>query len=78
MSLGDYNVLHGSSFCSCAIFICRLYKSLGDYDVLRGVFSQQIGTKPITREALEAEERGDYLEALRLYKEVRGVTAAWD
>ena len=51
-------------------YLCRLYKSLGDYDVLHGVFSRQIGTKPITREALEAEERRDYFEALRLYKEV--------
>ena len=53
-------------------YLCRLYKSLGDYDVLHGVFSRQIGTKPITREALEAEERRDYFEALRLYKEVSG------
>ena len=54
------------------LYLCRLYKSLGDYDVLHGVFSRQIGTKPITREALEAEERRDYFEALRLYKEVGG------
>ena len=51
-------------------YLCRLYKSLGDYDVLHGVFSRQIGTKSITQEALEAEERRDYFEALRLYKEV--------
>ncbi len=50
---------------------CRLYKSLGDYDVLRGIFkSTHVGTKGNTREALEAEERADYMEALRLYKEV--------
>ena len=54
------------------LYLCRLYKSLGDYDVLHGVFSRQIGTKPITREALEAEERRDYFEALQLYKEVGG------
>ena len=54
------------------LYLCRLYKSLGDYDVLHGVFSRQIGTKPITQEALEAEERRDYFEALRLYKEVGG------
>ena len=48
----------------------RLYKSLGDFDSLCGIFSSQIGTKAITSDALEAEERGDYQRALQLYKEV--------
>ena len=47
----------------------RLYKSLRDYDTLRGIFSSQVGVKAITKEALAAEERTDYVEALRLYKE---------
>ena len=47
-----------------------MYKSVGDYDILRGIFSNLEGTQEITRKALEAEERGDYLEALGLYKEV--------
>lgn len=51
---------------------CRLYKSLGDYDTLRGIFSSQVGVKAITKEALAAEERTDYVEALRLYKEAVG------
>ena len=57
---------------SIAIFClpCRLYKSLGDFDSLCGIFSSQIGTKAITSDALEAEERGDYQRALQLYKEV--------
>ena len=50
----------------------RLYKSLGDYDTLRGVFSSHIGVKRVTQEALAAEERADYAEALRLYKEAMG------
>lgn len=50
----------------------RLYKSLGDYDTLRGIFSSQVGVKAITKEALAAEERADYVEALRLYKEAVG------
>ncbi|CAI8051260.1 DNA-dependent protein kinase catalytic subunit [Geodia barretti] len=50
----------------------RLYKSLGDYDTLRGLFSSQVGVKAITKEALAAEERTDYVEALRLYKEAVG------
>jgi len=47
-----------------------LYKSLGDYDAVRGIFSSQVGTKRETKEALEAEERVDYLDALHHYKEV--------
>jgi len=49
----------------------RLYRSLGDYDVLRGIFTGHIGTQPITQKALEAEARGDYSVALKLYNEVR-------
>lgn len=49
----------------------RLYRSLGDYDVLRGIFTGHIGTKPITQKALEAEAQGDYSLALKLYNEVR-------
>ena len=49
----------------------RLYKSIEDFDVLRGIFSSQIGTQVITKEALEAEGRGDYTKALKLYSQVR-------
>ena len=49
----------------------RLYRSLGDYDVLRGIFTEHIGTQSITQKALEAEARGDYSLALKLYNEVR-------
>lgn len=52
----------------------RLYKSLGDFDSLCGIFSSEIGTKAITSDALEAEERGDYPRALQLYKEVCNYT----
>ena len=52
-------------------YMYRLYKSLGDYDTLRGVFGNLEGTKDITCRALEAEERGDYQHALKMYKEVR-------
>ena len=48
----------------------RLYKSLGDFDVLCGIFKKQVGAKEKTEKALAAEERGDYLEALNIYKEV--------
>ena len=51
--------------------ILRLYKSVEDFDVLRGIFNSHIGTQNITKEALEAEGRGNYSEALKLYSEVR-------
>ena len=52
-------------------FFLRLYKSIEDFDVLRGIFSSQIGTQGITKEALEAEGRGDYSKAMKLYFQVR-------
>lgn len=45
---------------------------MGDFDSLRGIFSSQVGTRPITKEAMDAEERGDYLEAVERYKEAIG------
>ena len=58
----------------CCSHPARLYKSLGEYDVLHGVFSGHIGAETVTKEALAAEERGDYKGALDQYKEVlRGV-----
>lgn len=48
----------------------RLYRSLGDYDVVRGIFGGKIGTKSITCTALQAEAKGDYAEAVKLYNEV--------
>ncbi|KAJ8369167.1 hypothetical protein SKAU_G00091950 [Synaphobranchus kaupii] len=51
------------------IHLAMLYKSLGDYDVVRGIFSGKIGTKPITNRALQAEAKSDYAEAVKLYNE---------
>ncbi|XP_032559787.1 DNA-dependent protein kinase catalytic subunit isoform X2 [Chiroxiphia lanceolata] len=51
------------------IELAKLYRSLGDYDVLRGIFSGKIGTKEITQKALLAEARSDYAEAARCYDE---------
>uniref|UniRef100_A0A672TW27 DNA-dependent protein kinase catalytic subunit n=1 Tax=Strigops habroptila TaxID=2489341 RepID=A0A672TW27_STRHB len=51
------------------IELAKLYRSLGDYDVLRGIFSGKIGTKEITRKALLAEARSDYAEAAKYYDE---------
>ncbi|XP_061073095.1 DNA-dependent protein kinase catalytic subunit [Conger conger] len=51
------------------IHLAKLYRSLGDYDVVRGIFSGKIGTKPITNRALQAEAKSDYAEAVKLYNE---------
>ncbi|XP_040210104.1 DNA-dependent protein kinase catalytic subunit [Rana temporaria] len=49
--------------------LARLYRSIGDYDVLRGIFSGKIGTKPVTQEALTAEAKSDYATAAKMYDE---------
>ncbi|KAI1889250.1 hypothetical protein AGOR_G00177210 [Albula goreensis] len=51
------------------IHLAKLYRSLGDYDVVRGIFSGKIETKPITSQALQAEAKCDYAEAVKLYNE---------
>ncbi|NXV78034.1 PRKDC kinase, partial [Atlantisia rogersi] len=51
------------------IELAKLYRSLGDYDVLRGIFSGKIGTKEVTQRALLAEARSDYAEAAKCYDE---------
>uniref|UniRef100_A0A8B9M759 DNA-dependent protein kinase catalytic subunit n=1 Tax=Accipiter nisus TaxID=211598 RepID=A0A8B9M759_9AVES len=51
------------------IELAKLYRSLGDYDVLRGIFSGKIGTKEITQKALLAEARSDYAQAAKYYDE---------
>ncbi|XP_076840848.1 DNA-dependent protein kinase catalytic subunit [Brachyhypopomus gauderio] len=51
------------------IHLAKLYRSLGDYDVVRGIFGGKVGTKSITCTALQAEAKGDYKEAVNLYNE---------
>nr|XP_012645481.1 DNA-dependent protein kinase catalytic subunit isoform X3 [Microcebus murinus] len=49
--------------------LAKLYRSIGEYDVLRGIFSSELGTKQITQNALLAEARSDYSEAAKQYEE---------
>ncbi|XP_055968392.1 DNA-dependent protein kinase catalytic subunit [Sorex fumeus] len=49
--------------------LARLYRSIGEYDILHGIFSSEIGTKQITQNALLAEARSDYSEAVRQYNQ---------
>lgn len=53
--------------------LSRLYRSIGDYDVLRGIFSGKIGTKEVTQKALLAEANSDYAEAAKQYDEVHAL-----
>ncbi|GAB5583955.1 DNA-dependent protein kinase catalytic subunit isoform X1 [Prionailurus iriomotensis] len=49
--------------------LAKLYRSIGEYDVLRGIFSSEMGTKQITQNAVLAEARSDYSEAAKQYNE---------
>uniref|UniRef100_A0A8C7C9I1 DNA-dependent protein kinase catalytic subunit n=1 Tax=Neovison vison TaxID=452646 RepID=A0A8C7C9I1_NEOVI len=49
--------------------LAKLYRSIGEYDVLRGIFSSEIGTKQVTQSAILAEARSDYSEAVKQYNE---------
>ena len=59
------------------IEVARLYKTLGDYDMLRGIFSSRIGTQELTSKAMDAEMRGDFNTAYALYTEVRRFQSWW-
>ncbi|XP_071387705.1 DNA-dependent protein kinase catalytic subunit [Centroberyx affinis] len=51
------------------IHLAKLYRSLEDYDVVRGIFGGKVGTKSITCTALQAEANTDFAEAVKLYNE---------
>ncbi|XP_041669965.1 DNA-dependent protein kinase catalytic subunit [Cheilinus undulatus] len=51
------------------IHLAKLYRSLEDYDVVRGIFGGKVGTKAITCAALQAEANSDFAEAVKLYNE---------
>ena len=48
-----------------------------DYDVLRGIFSSRLGMQQLTSRALEAEMRGDYQTAAKLYTEIKAIYKIW-
>lgn len=55
----------------------RLYRSIGEYDVLRAIFSSEIGTKQVTQNAVLAEARSDYSEAAKQYNEVKLISGKY-
>ena len=50
--------------------MCRLYKSVGEYDVVSAVLSQYVTTHQVTLEAIDAELHGDYVLAAKRYNQV--------
>ncbi|CAN9506484.1 unnamed protein product [Ophioblennius macclurei] len=59
------------------IHLARLYRSLEDFDVVRGIFGGKVGTKSITCAALQAEANTDFSEAVKLYNEALN-TESWE
>lgn len=74
-----FSTLWKSHDCNCfyevllslCYLLSRLYRSLENYDVVRGIFGGKVGTKSITCAALQAEANTDYAEAVKLYNEVK-------
>eukprot|EP01087_Luapelamoeba_hula_P000112 TRINITY_DN10064_c0_g1_i1.p1 TRINITY_DN10064_c0_g1~~TRINITY_DN10064_c0_g1_i1.p1 ORF type:complete len:1634 (-),score=246.38 TRINITY_DN10064_c0_g1_i1:51-4931(-) len=56
--------------------LARLYKALGEEDILLGLYDKHISKNDFTRRALAAEIRGDYIEALSIYEEATEHAAA--
>ena len=50
--------------------VFRLYKSLGEYDVVSAILSTHVVTHPVTLQAIDAEVHGDYMLAAKLYNQV--------
>ena len=44
-------------------------RSLGEEDVLLGLYEKHISRQQLTKQALEAELQGDYIKALNIYEE---------
>lgn len=59
------------------IELAKLYKSINDYDAVRGIFQSEVGTKDLTKDALEAEGRCDYVTAYTKFKEVVYCVIVW-
>ena len=47
----------------------RLYKSLGDYDVIEGIMSEH-GSSEVTSKGLKLEASGSFAEAKKVYETV--------
>jgi len=47
--------------------LAKCYRSIANYDDVRGIFSQISGLKPFTLQAIEEESHSDFLSALNTY-----------
>uniref|UniRef100_UPI00358ED0A1 DNA-dependent protein kinase catalytic subunit isoform X2 n=1 Tax=Myxine glutinosa TaxID=7769 RepID=UPI00358ED0A1 len=52
--------------------LARLYRSLGDWDTVGGLFSERLASQKATQQGLDAEARGDFVSAARIYNEALG------
>jgi len=52
------------------VAVFRLYKSLGEYDVVNAVLTRHVTSHPVTLEAIDAELHGDYTLAAKRYNQV--------
>jgi hypothetical protein len=50
------------------VSLAKLYKTIGEEDVLRGLLEKRIAKHPLTKQALYYELSGDYLEAFNVYE----------
>ena len=69
LEIGATDPQHSSDLNSW-LELARLYKSLGDSDALRGIFSSRIATSALTLQALDCEATSDHDTAAKLYTQV--------
>jgi DNA-dependent protein kinase catalytic subunit len=56
--------------------LVKLYRKIGEEDILRGVFEKEIARHQFTKDALAAELKGDYNEAFAVYEKATQVLDA--
>uniref|UniRef100_T1IKI7 DNA-dependent protein kinase catalytic subunit CC3 domain-containing protein n=1 Tax=Strigamia maritima TaxID=126957 RepID=T1IKI7_STRMM len=63
-------VVSGSSDVQLWLKLVELYKSLNNYDMVRGILNKKFANRDLLREALDYESIGDYNAAAKLYEQV--------
>ena len=48
--------------------LAKLYRKIGEDDILRGIFEKELAKHPYTKDALSLELKGDYNEAFSIYE----------
>jgi len=65
--------MHSKAAMNIHKVVFRLYKSLGEYDVVNAILSKHVTSHPVTLQAIDAEVHGDYTLAAKLYNQVSGL-----